>query len=226
MQEVPDRLVGDLVRCRCLEQQITERQTQAKATRAAELTQELQRNLGRLRDCTFDTFNPAWSEQTEQRAIIRSVYHACQEYAAQGRPERWLYLWGPRGTGKSHLAAAIAYARAGCGVEVAYVTVPRMLAFLREGFGDRTADERLNYLCAVPLLILDDLGSEQQTEWSKAQMFLLINDRYLHERPTVITSNLSLDGEGIEGRIEDRMYEMSERIYLPGPGYRRRGDGR
>jgi DNA replication protein DnaC len=51
---------------------------------------------------------------------------------------------------------------------------------------------------------------------------MLINDRYLYERPTVITSNLSLDGEGIEGRIEDRMYEMSEKFHLPGPGYRRR----
>jgi DNA replication protein DnaC len=219
----PDGIHTSLVRCACREQQIAARQAEAKAARAAELLGALTRTLGQLRDCTFDNFDPAWPEAKAQRDAITIARDLCQDYADQESPAHWLYLWGPRGTGKSHLAAAVARACAERGVESAYATVPRLLAFLKAGFADGTSDERLEHLCQVPLLVLDDLGSEQQTGWSRAQMFLLINERYLYERPTVITSNLSLDGEGIEPRIEDRIYGMSEKLYIPGPGYRRKG---
>jgi DNA replication protein DnaC len=219
----PDGIHTTLVRCVCLEQQLAARQAEAKAARASELLSTLQRSLGQLRDCTFDNFDPAWPHSDEQRDAIRAAYYACRAYASLESPAHWVYLSGPRGTGKSHLAAAVARELAERGVESAYATVPRLLAFLKAGFADGTSDERLEHLCQVPLLVLDDLGSEQSTEWSRAQMFLLINERYLYERPTVITSNLGLEGDGIEPRIEDRIYGMSEKIHLPGPGYRRKG---
>lgn len=76
------------------------------------------------------------------------------------------------------------------GTAVLFDSYVGYLEKLKAEFG---TDERtfLLKMKSVPLLIIDDIGKENQTEWSVATMFDVINYRYEHLLPIVLTSNLT-----------------------------------
>lgn len=68
------------------------------------------------------------------------------------------------------------------------------------------------------ILILDDVGSEKVSDWTIETLYHLINDRYENNKPTIITSNLSLKelAEKVGDRIPSRIAEMCEVIKIEG----------
>lgn len=218
-----------LVECACMLQKRATRAAQEERQRRDLVLARLQQQFGRLTRCTFETFaidrplapldwtGEVWTfdeqHQALRYALERSVAHA------NGAPG-WLYFYGPCGSGKSHLAAAITNELACQGQSAAYASVPELLGFIRAGFGDNTAGQRLETLKTVDVLVLDDLGTEQATEWVMEQLFILVNSRYIAERKTIITSNVRLDALPV--RIASRIAELAEEIVLPVADYRRR----
>src|SRR5579859_2780366 len=87
--------------------------------------------LGAFSDKTFENFNPTRADLTpEQNANLRSAYEIAARFAES--PEGWLLFSGPYGSGKTHLAAAIANFRvSGYEEEALLVTVPDLLDHLR-----------------------------------------------------------------------------------------------
>lgn len=163
----------------------------------------------------------AWNEQpippVAQRKCLSEAVIAARLYAAQ--PKDWIYIYGPPGAGKSHLAAAIANDLAKNGEVISYASVPDILAFVRKGMNDGSADERFEGLQNVDTLILDDLGTENSTSWSVETVFRLIDERDKHSRPTVITSNLHPDN--LHPRVSSRVAGMVRLIPLLVSDYRR-----
>lgn len=215
--------------CECTKRKIAARAAAEEQYRRDLLSYRLRQSFGRLADCTltsFDLDRPlaslTWGGATwkadEQREMLRRALERAAAYA-NGAPG-WLYLVGPCGAGKSHLAAAIVNELVYGGATAAYASVPELLAFIRSGFKDNTADERLNLLKGVDVLVLDDLGTEQGTEWALEQLFVLINHRYLEDRTTIITSNLQLAEQ--PARIASRIAEVADEIVLPVADYRMR----
>jgi len=104
--------------------------------------------MGRLKDCSFESFRPDWSDVSAFNTTLAVTLATCRQYAAH--PKGWLYLWGSYGTGKSHLAAAIANTLVERGVETAYASLLHLMRFLRQGIrpraGEPSADERLEML--------------------------------------------------------------------------------
>ncbi|HEY3227758.1 MAG TPA: ATP-binding protein [Roseiflexaceae bacterium] len=180
--------------------------------------EELERisNLELFRDKTFESFNP--DIPGVRRAYIRAV-----EYAR--RPQGWLVLFGNYGAGKTHLAAAIANVALKRQTRVLFAIVPDLLDHLRSTFGPSSEvayDDRFETIREVPLLILDDLGTENTTPWAREKLFQIINYRYNDALPTVITSNRK--PEDIDPRIFSRMSDraLCEEITLIEAGdYRR-----
>ena len=173
-------------------------------------------NLELFRDKTFEVFNP--DIPGVRRAYMRAV-----EYAR--RPQGWLILFGNYGAGKTHLAAAIANVALRRQTRVLFAIVPDLLDHLRSTFGPSSEieyDDRFETIREVPLLILDDLGTENTTPWAREKLFQIINYRYNDALPTVITSNRK--PEDIDPRIFSRMSDraLCEEITLIEAGdYRR-----
>ena len=196
----------------------------------------LRDELGQLADCTFDSFNLdrhlkefVWdfdgnTYSIEQQRDSLSRTHAKALFYG-GLLSGWLYLFGNYGAGKSHLAAAIANDAGGRGVKTAYASVPKLLDFIRAGYKDGSACKRIETLQSVPLLILDDLGTEAAKRDTDELLFQILNHRSRERAnlPTVITSNVHPDD--LEPRIADRIYGQTDGgariIWLPVYSYRR-----
>lgn len=145
-----------------------------------------------------------------------------------------LMFTGLKGTGKTHLAAAIANRLMAEGVPVIFATMIDLLDKIKESF-DRSSttseDAVLNLYKTADLLIIDDIGKEQPTEWALAKMYQIINARYEDYKPIIITSNYSPeeltermtprggDRKTAEATI-DRILEMTYIVPLAGESWR------
>jgi DNA replication protein DnaC len=122
--------------------------------------------------------------------------------AVQARRTRdSLVLMGQVGTGKTHeaYAAFSLLGAAGYG-RCEAVTVPAFLDGLRPGRPggvDNTAVE------TADLLLLDDLAAERVTDWTGEVLYRLIDARWAHMRPTIITTNAT--GATVRERLGDRV---------------------
>ncbi len=94
-----------------------------------------------------------------------------------------LLIFGPTGVGKTHLAVSLAREFLLRGEDVLFRNLHRLFLEIRSSFDpncdhDQTEKELLDRYKEVPVLILDDLGSEQVSAWSKTMLSMIMNDRY------------------------------------------------
>ncbi len=134
----------------------------------------------------------------------------------------WLLFLGGYGVGKTHLAAAIANFVVGVGVPTLFLTVPDLLDWLRFAYDatNSTFEERFDEIRNIPLLVLDDLGTQNTTPWAQEKLYQIINHRYVNRLPTVITTNQQLNE--IDGRIRSRLEDpdLVTRAFINAPDYR------
>lgn len=121
--------------------------------------------------------------------------------------ESWIYFYGPKGTGKTTAAASVlkAYVRQNQKngyVSAKFIDLPSWLASMRRDWGSLEEDG-YQRAAGVNLLVLDDLGKGKPTDWAMERLFRLINDRYNHHRPTIITSQYNLMELGVRCAVND-----------------------
>ena len=181
---------------------------------------------GRLSEYTFTTFEcqrlmlPKQMWQKLEQAYSYSLAFA--EYPSN----RWLVLRGSYGSGKTHLAAAIANHRRERNLPVTFVNVPDLLDALRSSYRSDSGlsfDERFDRLRNSPLLILDDFGAHNASDWAQEKIYQLINHRYNYQLPMAVTMNGKL--EQVDGRIRSRLTdaEISQIIEINVPDFRMDG---
>ncbi len=185
--------------------------------------QKLWRELGPLRAMTLENFEPDGHAVTvEQKQSLRMALEGVRRFIAE--PRGWLLLQGGYGCGKTHLAATIANACLGQGTPVLFVNAPDLLDYLRGAYSpnaEETYDERFNEVRDAPLLILDDLGTQNATPWAEEKLYQILNARYIYKRPTVITTNLDLDE--LDPRLRSRLSDLDlvRKLRITAPDYRR-----
>ncbi|MEV0090396.1 ATP-binding protein [Streptomyces sp. NPDC050738] len=151
--------------------------------------------------------------------------------AQDPRKAGFLFLTGPFGTGKTHQAYGALRRIAETApdqFQAIALTAPDMYALLRPGGSDRGAEFELKNLARVPLLLLDDLGTEKISDFTEEATYRLLNTRYVECRPLIITSNLpAKDPNGpdltdkVGGRITSRLSQMTTVVAMDGPDLRR-----
>ena len=124
-----------------------------------------------------------------------------------------IFLYGPSGRGKSHLAAIAKVRMIGKGVLVMTKTMDEILSSLREAIRSASAQgELIAMLIRVPVLNIEDLGAEKITEFSLNTLYQIVDGRYKAVRNgLIITSNLSLEwiaAEHTNERVTSRLSEM------------------
>jgi DNA replication protein DnaC len=182
-----DPSFGKSILCSCLK----DRQ---KILRQQQLRQAA--DIDTFRDCTFKTFD--YRIPGVQEAVRISLAYALH-------PQGWLLFVGPCGCGKTHLAAAIANQCLEKGISVFFTTVPDLLDTLRAALD---VPERYTQLYAwireVEMLVLDDLGAQQQSAWSNEKLLQLLEYRTTNALPTIITA-IPKEFQELDERLRSRL---------------------
>jgi DNA replication protein DnaC len=179
----------------------------------------------RLKEMTFASFDPRGATGDPEHADnLRRALSLARPFAQN--PRDWIVFIGEPGSGKTHLAAAIANECGARGEQFCFAIVPDLLDHLRSSFApDSTVryDQMFEDVRNAPLLILDDLGAQSTTPWAQEKLFQILNHRYNASLATVITTNVPLEQH--ERRICSRMLDqrLSTVFAITAPPYRLSG---
>ena len=164
-----------------------------------------------------------------RKEVLKEVQAFYKDYLA-GKNPKGLYLVGNFGTGKSYIIAALFNALAKDGVKSVIVHTSELIRGLKESFDTDYAD-RFDLFKNAEILLLDDIGSENVTAWSRDEVIEpLLQYRMDNHKTTFFTSNFDFDGlykhfdingSGVKSeRIMNRVKALSKEVKLICKNYR------
>lgn len=168
-------------------------------------------------DSTFEGFDLSYYPDTTflgktgktYREIAEVTFKAAEvfaEYCLDHTEGKGLFIFGNVGSGKTYLSSAIANFLLERGKEVLFIIVPDLLDEIKASYSGESEMSEIQVLrnaANSPILVLDDLGAHNYTEWTKNKIYSIINNRLNNNKPTVINSNLNL------GQIERYLGERT-----------------
>ena len=189
-----------------------------KAIRDRELRLKMEdRKNFLIEDKRIRSFRFSSAEDSPQ---IRKARKYTEQFGEMNDGCMGLLFWGPPQTGKTFTAACIANALIGRGVEAMMTSFPYLLSM---SYQDRF--DMIKKMVRCPLLILDDLGAERQSEFALETVYLVVDKRNKAGKPLIVTTNLPLqelqnpkttDYE----RIYSRILEVCVPVFFNGKRYR------
>jgi DNA replication protein DnaC len=234
----PRLFVNDTFRVRCLcDCQGQARDNEEKARKERERLKEIEKIQSasligdRYKGVTFE------KTETGHNATFDNAFIRCQKYCKAAdkvlADGLGIYLYGDKGTGKTHLTACMANDLMQNRKQVLFTNFAEIAKMIKGTFGSTTESEAayINRIATVDFLFIDDLGTErvQATNgadlWLQEKIFEILNKRYNNRLPTIFTSNYSLQEliteRGIMDKTVDRIVEMASAIInVKGKSYR------
>jgi DNA replication protein DnaC len=204
---------GKIIPCSCRSEEITQ-SARARLFRMS--------SLDSLKNLRFENFEKRGRVGLGklQADSLEHAYNQALNFAENH--QGWLLLVGRYGSGKTHLAAAIANQAIESGIATLFLTVPDLLDWLRYAYSgvEQSFEDRFEEIRGIPLLILDDFGTQNATGWAQEKIFQIMNHRYINQLPTVVTSNMIISD--FEGRVRSRLQDpnLVTIVKILAPDYR------
>lgn len=207
--------------CKCESEELEEKKRQ-------EEYEEQMRRINRLKEASMmdKKYREVTFDKYEVREENKKVFEMAKKYAGRFqdmyKKNQGLLLYGPVGTGKSFTAACIGNYLLNNAKPVIMTSFVKILQDIWEN--DREA-EYITILNSASLLIVDDLGTERETDYALEKVYNIIDSRVRANKPMIITSNLELNDmmecEDIrKKRIYDRILECCYPMYVGGKSFR------
>lgn len=207
--------------CKCDRDRVAKEQERAK-----------QMEIERLKSSCFNsiiqwayTFENYQGEENQSLIIAKNFV---KDYEQMKKENIGLLFYGSVGSGKTYLACCIANAlieEYQIGVKIR--NFAQIINELQKGGFDFDKNAYIESLVNTSVLILDDLGIERDTSYAKEQVYNIVNNRYLKQKPTIFTTNLSYDTiqnckDSVEyQRIYSRIIEMCIPVMVVGEDFRK-----
>lgn len=221
--------------CECMkeeERKKKEREVQAEKLKRLDKIRGASLLGDRYKDTTFD------KTDLDRPADFQKAFQRCRNYCQI--PDQALehgygiYIYGDSGTGKTHLTACMCNELISQMHQCLFTNFFEISKLIQSTWnGNADSEVVIKRICEVDFLFLDDLGTEivtknGQDNWLQGQVFDIINKRYNNKKPTIFSSNYSLNQliteRGMMKKTVDRIGEMSTAmIKLSGDSYRRKG---
>ncbi len=197
-----------------------------------EKEREKQMEIERLKRNCFNsiiqwayTFENYQGEENQSLIIAKNFV---KDYEEMKKENIGLLFYGSVGSGKTYLACSIANAL----IEQYQISVKirnfaEIINELQKSSFDFDKNAYIESLVNTSVLILDDLGIERDTSYAKEQVYNIVNNRYLKQKPTIFTTNLSYDTiqnckDSVEyQRIYSRIIEMCIPVMVVGEDFRK-----
>lgn len=173
----------------------------------------------------LSNYQPTCPEAAKALQVAQQYADTFQQAMEIGRS---LIFIGNVGAGKTHLAVGIAHEVMQQGYSALFASVMGAVRSIKETYGRRelTESQAIARLVEPDLLILDEVGVQFSSDTERLYLFEILNGRYENMRPTIVISNLDLNGieECLGQRVFDRLREGDGRaVTFAWDSYRGRG---
>jgi len=143
-----------------------------------------------------------------------------------------IFLLGPVGVGKTHIAQALGHIACRMGHDVIFTKAANLFRYLHGGRADQSWERRIKLYISADLLILDDFGLKPLTQFQSDDFYEIINERYM-KRSTIFTGNRTVEDwhklfpdPVIANSAMDRIAHNAHQITMTGESYRNRAKGK
>lgn len=154
-----------------------------------------------------------YTDDKNRQETIKWILNYIKDYK-KGEIQKGLYLHGNFGCGKTYLIAAMFNELAKVGVKSVIIYFPEYLRSLKASYSSSSSDEfknKYNEVKYAKLLLIDDLGAETVTNWSRDEILgTILQYRMQENLPTFITSNLNI--KELEDHLSLTSNNKSERV--------------
>ena len=211
----------------CLAEQEANRQARQESERITEAQKARRRKIercneqsripARFAETNFASYIPEGDKPAKLLEICRNYAENFPSYRSIGKG---MILCGNAGTGKTHLACAIAsHAIREHAASAVYVTAGRAFRSVKDTFRRESLvseEQAISNLASPDLLILDEIGIQYGSSTELNILFDIVNERYEALKPTILISNLALPKltEYAGERVIDRMRENGGKIII------------
>ena len=146
-----------------------------------------------------------YTDDKKRKELIKWVINFIKDYK-EGKSCKGLYLSGNFGSGKSYIVSAMINELIKDGYKGALIYYPEFLRNLKSSFG-KDFEEKFEFAKKADLLLLDDIGAENISSWSRDEILgPIIQYRMDEKLPIFFTSNLSIE------ELEVHLSESKDKI--------------
>lgn len=148
-------------------------------------------NLGeRFFEKTFKTYNVNANNIKAFETAKRFISH----FSVAQTKGTGIIFYGPYGVGKTHLACSIANELIKMQKSVIFGSTIKLFGIIKKSYNNDISEDEskiISKFINCDVLIIDDLGKEKSSEWVLEKLYYIINERYEHNKPIIITTNFS-----------------------------------